>query len=47
MDLSLVTPELSDNTNEDVERLRKEGYGADNDNDPASENIPTPAAKDY
>ena len=26
-DPSLVTPKLSDNTNEDVTRLRKEGYG--------------------
>ena len=42
----LVTPELSDNTNQDVVRLRKEEYGVDNDNDPAPENIPTPAAKD-
>ena len=32
--------------NDDVARLRKEGYGVDNDNDPAPENIPTPAAKD-
>ena len=45
-DPSLVTPELSDNTNEDVVRLRREGYKVDNDNDPAPENIPTPAAKD-
>ena len=42
----LVTPELSDNTNKDVARLRKEGYGVDDDNDPAPENIPTPAEKD-
>ena len=26
--------------------MRKEGYGVDDDNDPAPENIPTPAAKD-
>ena len=45
-DTSLVTPELSDNTNEDVVILRKEGYVVDDDNDPAPENIPTPAAKD-
>ena len=42
----LVTPELSDNTNKDVARLSKEGYGVDKDNDPAPENIPTPVAKD-
>ena len=41
----LVTPELSDNTNKDVTISRKEGYGVDNGNDPAPENIPTPAAK--
>ena len=40
-DTQLVTPELSDNTNKDVARLRKEGYGVDDDNDPAPENIPT------
>ena len=45
-DTSLVTSALSDNMNEDVARLRKEGYGVDNDNKPAPENIPTPAAKD-
>ena len=45
-DPSLVTPELSDNMNEDVARLRKEVYGEDDDNDPSPENIPTPAAKD-
>ena len=44
-DTSLVTLELSDNTNEDVARLRKDGYGVDNNNDPAPENITTPAAK--
>jgi len=43
---SLVTPDLSDNTNKDVARLRKEGYGVDDDNNPAPKNIPTPAAKD-
>ena len=42
----LVTPELSDNTNKDVAISRKEGYGVDNGNDPAPENIPTSAAKD-
>ena len=42
----LFTPELSDNTNKDVARLRKEGYGVDENNGPASENIPTPDAKD-
>ena len=41
----LVTPELSDNTNKYVAILRKEGYGVDNDNDPAPENTPTPVAK--
>ena len=45
-DPSLVTPELSDNINEDVARLRKGGYGVDDDTDPSLENIPTPAAKD-
>ena len=45
-DTSLVTPELSENTHEDVARLRKDGYVVDDDNDPAPENIPTPAAKD-
>ena len=44
---SLVTPELSYNMNEDVARLRKEGYGVYDDNNPGPENIPTPAAKDY
>ena len=43
---SLVTPELSDNMNDDVARLRKEEYRVDDDNDPAPENISTPAAKD-
>ena len=43
-DASLVTPELSDNTNTYVTRLRKEGDGVDDDNDPAPENIPTSAA---
>ena len=46
MDPLLVTPELSDNTNEDVAILRKGGYGVDEDNDPAPKNIPTPAVKD-
>ena len=46
MDLLLITPELSDNTNKDVAILRKEGYRVDEDNGPAPENIPTPAAKD-
>ena len=46
LDPSLVTTELSENTNEDVARLRKDGYGVDNNNDPAPENIPTPSAKD-
>ena len=46
VDPSLVTPELSDDMNEDVARMRKEGYGVDDDNDPAPENITTPAAKD-
>ena len=41
----LVTPELSDNTNEGVARLRKEGYGVDDDKDPSPVNIPTPATK--
>ena len=45
-DPSLVTQELSDNTNEDVARFKKEGNGVDDDNNPAPENIPTPAAKD-
>ena len=40
----LVTPELSDNRNEDVTRMRKAGDGVDNG--PVPENIPTPAAKD-
>ena len=44
-DPSLVTPELSDNTNEDVARLRKDGYRVDDSNDPALENIPTSAAR--
>ena len=43
----LVTPELSDNTNEDVARLRKDEYRVHDDNFPAPENIPTPAANDY
>ena len=42
----LVTPELPDNTNKDVAILRKEGYGVDDDNDPAPKNVPTPDAKD-
>ena len=42
----LVTPEMLDNMNKDVVRFRKEGYGVDDDKDPAPENIPTPAAKD-
>ena len=42
----MVTPELSDNTNEDVSRLRNEGYRVDDYKNPAPENIPTPAAKD-
>ena len=46
MDPSLVTPKLSDNTNKDTARFRKEGYRVDDDNDPAPENIPTPATKD-
>ena len=46
-DISLVTPELSDNTNEGFARLRKEGYGVEDDNEPAPENTPTPAEKDY
>ena len=41
-----VIPEVSDNKNEDVARLRKDGYRVNNDNDPSPENIPTPAAKD-
>ena len=45
-DPSLVTPKLSDNKNKYVTRLSKEGYRVDNNNDPAPENIPTPAAKD-
>ena len=45
-DPSLVTLELSDNTNQDVTRLMKEGYGVDDDNDPAPENTPTTAGKD-
>ena len=45
-DPSLVTQELSDNTNKDVARLRNEGYRVDDDNDPAPENIPTHAAKE-
>ena len=45
-DPSLITPELSDNTKEGIVRLRKEGYRVDDYNDPAPENIPTPAAKD-
>ena len=45
-DPSLVTPELLDNTKEDVAIFRKERYRVDNNNDPAPENIPTPAAKD-
>ena len=36
---------MSENMNEDVTRLRKEGYRVDDDNDPSPENIPTPAAK--
>ena len=43
---SLFTLEMSDNTNEDVKILRKEGYGVYGNNDPAPENIPTHAAKD-
>ena len=35
---SLVTLELSDNTNKDVVKLRKEGYGVENNNDPDPEN---------
>ena len=46
VDPSLVTPELPDNTNEDIARFRKEGSGVDNNNDPLPENIPTRAAKD-
>ena len=42
----LVTPELSDNMNEDIARLRKEEYKVDNDNYPSTENVPTSAAKD-
>ena len=34
---SLVTPEISDNTNKNVEILRKEGYGVDNNNNSAPE----------
>ena len=37
---------MSDNTNKDVARMRKDGYGVDYDNDPDPKNIPTPAAKD-
>ena len=46
-DPSLVTPELSDNTNKNVARLRKEVYRVDDDNYSPPENIPTPAAKYY
>ena len=34
-DPSLVIPELSDNTNEDVARLRKDVYGVDDNNSPS------------
>ena len=44
-DHSLVTPELSGNTNKDVAILRKEGYRVDDNNEPAPETITTPAAK--
>ena len=36
-DTLLVTPELLDNTNKNVEILRKEGYGVDNNNNSAPE----------
>ena len=40
VDTFLVTPKISDNTNNDTARFRKEVYGVDNDNNP------TPAAND-
>ena len=43
VDPLLVTPKLSYNTNKDSARFRKEGCVVDDDNDPAPENIPTPA----
>ena len=39
--VNVVVPKLTDNSNEDIARLRAEGYGVDDDNDPAPENIPT------
>ena len=39
-DPSMATSELSDNTNEDVATLRKEGYRVDENNDPAPEISP-------
>ena len=39
--VNVPVPELTDDKNEDIVRLRAEGYGVDDDNEPAPENIPT------
>ena len=38
--VNVAVPKLTDNSNEDIARLRAEGYGVDDDNKPAPENIP-------
>ena len=39
--INVPVSELTDNSNEDIARLRTEGYGVDDDNESALDNIPT------
>ena len=39
--VNVAVPKLTDNSNEDIARLRAEGYGVDDENEPSPENIPT------
>lgn len=42
----LEVPGLTANVDDDIERLRAEGYGVDDDNEPAPENVPMPQNAD-
>ena len=39
--VNVAVPKLTDNSNEDIARLRAEGYGVDDDNEPVPENVAT------